>query len=330
MKSSIILAGSVAYDYIMFFPGHFNEHILPEHIDRLSVSFLVDSMRRERGGIAANIAYTLALLGERPQVLATVGQDFEDYRAHLESVGVDTAAIKVIPHDFTSSFFVSTDLHSRQIANFYTGAMAHAGTLSLREYDPKTVRLVVVSPTDPGAMNKYVQECQQFNLPLLYDPSQQIIRLSSEELLAGIKASKLLVVNDYELSMIEKKTELTSAEISALVETLVVTRGEHGVSIINGDDQVYHVPAVPPSTLADPTGVGDAFRGGFIKGYLNGASWEVCGRLGALAATYCLEQVGPQNHRYTPAEFLVRYEQVFGPAPEVAALLNLSAVKREA
>ncbi|HBY97716.1 MAG: carbohydrate kinase family protein [Ardenticatenaceae bacterium] len=321
MAPSIVLAGSAAYDYIMFFPGHFSEHILPEHIDRLSVSFLVDSMRKERGGVATNIAYTLALLGEHPTVMATVGQDFGDYRVILEAHGVDTSAIKVIPNEFTASFFVSTDRANRQIANFYTGAMAYAGELSFSDLDYRQVRLAVVSPTDPRAMAKYVRECLELGISLLYDPSQQIVRLSADELLAGIRASELLVVNDYELGMIEKKSGLTSAEIRALVRTLVVTRGEQGSTIIN-DGHVYHVPAVPPDRIADPTGVGDAYRAGFIKGYLHGVDWETCGRLGSLAATYSLEQIGPQNHVFTHAEFLARYERTFGPAPMVARLLE--------
>ncbi|HYN88993.1 MAG TPA: carbohydrate kinase family protein [Ardenticatenaceae bacterium] len=321
MKQKIVLAGSVAYDYIMSFPGHFSDHILPEHIDRLSVSFLVDWMRKERGGVATNIAYTLALLGERPMVMATVGQDFGEYRQVLEARGADTSAIKVIPDKFTASFFVSTDLDNRQIANFYTGAMAHAGELSFHDLDYDRIRLAVVSPTDPGAMATYVRECRDLNIPLLYDPSQQIIRLSADDLLEGIRASRVLVVNDYELGLIEKKTGLSSWELRALVPTLVVTRGEHG-SIIVSDGTVYEIPVAPPSEIADPTGVGDAYRAGFIKGYLHDADWETCGRLGALAATYCLEQVGTQNHTFTPDQFLARFRQVFGGSQEVADLLG--------
>lgn len=321
MAPSIVLAGSIAYDYIMFFPGHFSEHILPEHIDRLSVSFLVDSMRKERGGVATNIAYTLALLGEQPTVMATAGQDFGDYQATLEASGVDTSAVKIIDNEFTASFFVSTDRANCQIANFYTGAMAYAGELSFADLDYLQIRLAVVSPTDPRAMAKYVRECRELGITLLYDPSQQIIRLSAEELLAGIDASELLVVNDYELGMIEKKTGLTSAEIRTMVRTLVVTRGEHGSTIIN-NGEAYHIPVVPATRIADPTGVGDAYRAGFIKGYLHGADWEICGRLGALTATYSLEQVGPQNHAFTRDEFLARYEENFGPAPMVARLLE--------
>jgi adenosine kinase len=312
----------------MAFPGHFSDHILPEHIDRLSVSFLVDSMRKERGGVATNIAYTLALLGESPTVMSTVGQDFSDYRQSLDALGVDTSAIRVIPDKFTASFFVSTDLANRQIANFYAGAMADAGILSFHDLDYRQIRLAVVSPTDPVAMTKYVRECRELGIPLLYDPSQQIVRLSGEELLAGIRASRLLVVNDYELGMIEKKTGLSSAEIRTMVETLVVTRGEHGSTIIDNGN-LYHVPIVPPEAVVDPTGIGDAYRAGFIKGYLHGADWETCGRLGALSATYCLERVGPQNHTFTPAEFLARYEATFGPSPEVAALLGKSLGNRE-
>src|SRR5512142_690817 len=174
----------------MVFPGFFKEHILPEKIENISVSFLGDAMKRQRGGVATNIAYNLALLGERPRIMATVGQDFAEYRAWLEANGVDTSAIVAIPDDYTASFFVSTDEKQNQIAMFYTGAMAHAHKLTFREHSGSgKIDLVVISPNDPRAMVQYARECQELRLPYIYDPSQQIIRLSGEELAEGVHGS---------------------------------------------------------------------------------------------------------------------------------------------
>lgn len=321
MSKQVVLVGSVAYDYIMRFPGHFNEHILPEHLDRLSLSFLVEEMRKERGGVAANIGYTMGLLGARPLLFATAGQDFGDYHEWLERHGVDTSGVTVLPDKFTASFFVNTDLGNRQIATFYAGAMGDAARLSLSDLNVENILFVVVSPTAPDAMAKAVRECKELGLPYIYDPSQQIVRLDKEELLDGIRGSLMLIVNDYELGLIEKKTGLESAEIHALTHNLVVTKGEHGVTILN--DGIHHIPAALTEQVTDPTGVGDAFRGGFLRAYLSGADWETAGKVGALAATYCLEHVGPQAHRYTHDEFLLRFEQTFGDAERVRSLLSL-------
>jgi len=182
---NIVVTGSIAYDYLMTFPGHFAEHFLPDEIEHLSVSFLVDDMRRQRGGCATNIAYNLALLGERPRVMGTVGQDFGEYRAWLEEQGVDTALIRDELDLFTASCFINTDLDGNQIVSFYAGAMARARELSFYDLDVEQVDLVVISPDDPGAMVKYPVECQELGIPYLYDPSQQIIRLSGEDLRAG-------------------------------------------------------------------------------------------------------------------------------------------------
>jgi adenosine kinase len=318
---SIIVTGSVAFDYIMSFPGYFKEHILPEKIDILSVSFLVDSLRRERGGCAANIAYNLSLLGERPRVMATVGQDFEEYRAWLEANCVDTSLMVEIYGEFTSSFFVSTDRDNNQIASFYTGAMSKASTLSFYDLDHRDIELTIISPNDPAAMVRYARECQELDIPYIYDPSQQIIRLNAEELVAGISGCQVLVVNDYEFEMIKNKTGLTDEEILDLTETVVITRGELGSTIITPQERL-EIPPVIPRLLAEPTGVGDAYRAGLIKGLVRGYSWPTTGRLGSLAATYALESHGTQNHSYTLEEFVARYRAVFGDAPELVDLLN--------
>jgi adenosine kinase len=271
---SVLITGSIAYDYVMVFPGYFKEHILPDKIENISVSFLVDSMKKQRGGVATNIAYNLALLGERPKIMATVGQDFGEYREWLEANGVDTSAIAEVPGDFTASFFVSTDREQNQIASFYTGAMAHAHKLSFKEHvRGGTVDLVVISPNDPRAMVQYVRECKELRLPYIYDPSQQIIRLSGEDLTDGVRGSTMTIVNEYEFEMLKNKTGWSSDQVAAQTQVLIVTRGEKGSEIRVGEERIA-VPAVPARRQADPTGVGDAYRGGIIKGYLKKLPWK--------------------------------------------------------
>jgi len=317
----IVVTGSIAFDYIMSFPGRFRDHILPDKIHMLSVSFLVDSMRKERGGCAPNIAYSLALLGERPTVMGTVGQDFSDYRAWLEQHGVDTSLIREIPDLFTASFFVSTDQDNNQIASFYTGAMARARDLSFHHAGSPKPTLAVISPNDPVAMTQYARECKALGIPYIYDPSQQIIRLSADELVESARGARVLIVNDYELEMFKNKTRLTDEEVQGLADILIVTCGEEG-SVIWADGRRVEVPAVGTNALCEPTGVGDAYRAGIIKGMLRGYSWETTGRIASLAATYVLEKHGTQNHRYTLGEFVARYRQTFGDAPELDDLLG--------
>ncbi len=315
---TVAVTGSMAFDYIMSFPGKFSDHILPEQIEILSVSFLVDSMRRERGGTAGNIAYNLALLDQPCLLMATVGQDAPEYIAGLQERGVDTSGVLHLSTDFTASFFVSTDQMTNQIASFYTGAMAKAGRISFHSQDYEAIQLAIVSPNDPQAMTKYVRECKELNIPYIYDPSQQIPRLSAEELVEGIDGATLLIVNNYEFEMIKKHTGLTDLQIQQQVETLVVTQGEHGALIFTAKDaaktiyEEYNIPAAVPTRVSDPTGVGDAFRAGLITGMMRGYSWDVCGRLGAMAATYVLEQHGTQRHSYSRKQFVGRYHEAFG------------------
>lgn len=305
----IIVTGSIAFDYLMTFPGSFTEHLLPDHLRRVSLSFLVDAMDKRRGGCAPNIAYTLALLGERPAILGTAGEDFAEYRRWLEAAGIDTSLIREIPGKFTASFFCSTDRDNNQIASFYTGAMAHAGELSFRTAGP--CDLAIISPNDPTAMVQYAEECRSLGIPYIYDPGQQCARSSGDELLAGLVGARILICNDYELALIRQKTGLDEAAILERCEALVVTRGEQGSSILCRHGRI-EIEAVPPRRVADPTGVGDAYRGGFLKGLAMGADYEVAGRLGSVAATYALEHLGAQSHRYTWDEFKERYERHFG------------------
>jgi adenosine kinase len=306
---SIIVTGSIAFDYLMSFPGKFTEHFLPEHMSRVSLSFLVDTMDKRRGGCAPNIAYTLALLGERPRLMGTAGQDFEEYRRWLEASGVDTSLVRVIDGKFTASFFCSTDADSNQIASFYTGAMANAGELSFRTIADGGI--AIISPNDPGAMLQYAEECRAIGLPYIWDPGQQCARMSGDELRDGIVGAAIVICNDYEFELIRQKTGQDEQSILAHTRALVVTRGEHGCSI-HEEGRRTDVPAVTPTRIVDPTGVGDAFRGGLLKGLARGASYETSARLGSVAAAYALEHLGGQSHAYTWAEFRERYVTHFG------------------
>jgi adenosine kinase len=306
---TIALSGSIAFDYLMTFPGRFRDHILPDHLHRLSLSFLVDTLERRRGGIAANIAFTLALLGERPWVVGTVGEDFEDYRAWLESKGVVTSAIRTIPGLMTASFFVTTDTINSQIASFYTGAMAHAGELHLRELDPQP-SLVVISANDPTAMSLHAAECLSLGIPYIYDPSQQVVRMDPATLSHGLDGCMAAFGNDYEFALIKDKIGLMPRDLVKRAAFVAVTLGERGVDVYTRDGKV-HVAAFPPERIADPTGVGDAFRGGFLKGFVYGLSLERCAQMGTVAATFCLEAKGTQGHNYDLPTFIRRFRRYY-------------------
>jgi adenosine kinase len=305
----IVVTGSIAFDYLMFFPGAFTEHILPEHIERVSLSFLVETMDKRRGGCAPNIAYTLALLGERPLLMASAGQDFGEYRVWLESAGVDTSLVLEVRDKFTASFFCSTDRNNNQIASFYTGAMANAGELSFRNV--RDCGLAILSPNDPGAMVQYAEECRTLGIRYIFDPGQQCTSMSGGELRDGLVGAAILICNDYEFELLRQKTGLGEADILKRSEALVITRGEKGSSVITATGRV-DVPAVPPRRIVDPTGVGDAYRGGLLKGIALGLPYPIAAQLGSVAATYALEHLGGQSHAYTWSEFTERYEAHFG------------------
>jgi len=307
---TIVVTGSIAFDYLMSFPGKFTEHLLPDHLHRVSLSFLVDSMDKRRGGCAPNIAYTLALLGERPRLMAKAGEDFGEYRQWLEAAGIDTSLVREVPGKFCASFFCSTDADNNQIASFYTGAMANAAELSFRTVGG--CGLAIVSPNDPRAMVQYAEECRTLGIPFIFDPGQQCARMSGDELRDGVNGAAMAICNDYEYELLRQKTGWSEDEILARVGALIVTRGEDGSSVIargRRDD----VPAVPPHRIVDPTGVGDAYRGGLMKGIAMGVPHVAAARIGSVAATYALEHLGGLSHAYTLDEFRARYERHFGP-----------------
>jgi adenosine kinase len=243
--------------------------------------------------------------------MATAGQDFGDYKSWMEAVNIDTSLVKVIDGKFCASFFCSTDEANNQIASFYTGAMANAGELSMRTVPGIKDALVIVSPNDPDGMVQYAEECTAMGVKYIWDPGQQCARMESMQLASGVTGAFMVIVNDYEMELLRQKTGMSEADILQHAPLLVITKGEKGCSI-HTRDGVEDVPAVPPARIADPTGVGDAFRGGFMKGLAMGVPYGVCARIGSVAATYALEHLGGTAHAYTWKEFAARYEQHFG------------------
>jgi adenosine kinase len=305
----IVVTGSIAYDYLMSFPGKFTDHILPEQLHQISLSFLVETMTKQRGGTAPNIAYNLGLLGGKPQMMGTAGEDFGNYRDWLEAHGVDTTPTIEIQNEYCASFFVNTDTQQNQIASFYTGAMAYAGKLSYRTHAPHA-ELTIISPNDPVAMQKYVREAKEIGLKYIYDPSQQTIWLTGDDLHEGLDGCYMLTVNEYELGMIKEKTGLTEAQILQKAHAVLVTMGKDGSRLmVNGER--YDIPIAPLRRMVEPTGAGDAFRAGLMRGIQLGLPWDIAGRIGALASAYVLEEEGTQNHSYTVSQFIQRYRRHF-------------------
>jgi len=317
----IVVTGSIAYDYLMRFPGSFREHIVIEALEQVSLSFLVEDMTKHWGGVAANIAFNMAKLGLRPRLMGTVGRDFPDYRRWLEDVGVDTSTVQQHDDVFTASFFCNTDVENNQIASFYSGAMAKSANYKLADMSGNTSPdLVIISPSDPTAMTNLTNECRERDLRFVYDPSQQIARMDGETLKHDMQGAYLMVINQYESNMVMKKTGMSMDELRNAVDLLVITHGGDGSEIFTNGD-VIKVPAFAPDAIIDPTGAGDAFRAGFITGLSKEFSLEVCGAIGALCATYVLEHNGPQSKNYTIVEFVERLRQHYNDKGVLDALL---------
>ncbi|MBL4844424.1 MAG: carbohydrate kinase family protein [Planctomycetes bacterium] len=317
MSASIAVTGSVAYDHIMNFPGRFKDHILPDKLHILNVSFLVSNLQKLRGGCAANIAHACALLGLDAKLVAAVGNDFGGYRTWLEEVGIDLSGVLEDADLLTASCFITTDGDNNQITGFYPGAMGRAKEATIARLSA-TPDLAIVSPNDPDAMRAYPEECRQAGIPFIYDPGQQCIALSGEDLRSGAKGSRALVCNDYELALVQEKTGASMEELLELTEAVVVTLGEKGSRIHARGEEPLPVPAAHVENVVDPTGAGDAFRGGLVKGLVSEAGWESAARLGALTAAFCVEQQGTSAYSFTMDEFNARFESAFGLASGLA------------
>ncbi len=317
----IAVTGSIAFDYLMRFPGRFSEQLLATELHQISVSFLVDEMTKHWGGVAANIAYTMALLGMEPFLMGTAGQDFTDYRSRLESVGVRCEGVRKHDDVFTASFFANTDQDSNQIASFYAGAMALAKGYKLADAFAFPPDLVVISPNEPTAMSQLAQECRDREISFIYDPSQQVARLSGDELHRDMQGAYVMIVNSYEFEVISQKTGKSLEDLQKDIEIIVVTHGKSG-SRIHTLDETIEVPVYPEYNIADPTGVGDAYRAGFIYGLTAGWSLKLAGQVGSLCATYVLEKVGTQNHAFTIAEFIERFRTIYNDHGQLDRMLN--------
>ncbi|MCL5257081.1 MAG: carbohydrate kinase family protein [Chloroflexi bacterium] len=305
---SIVITGSIAWDHIMDFPGYFKDHILPEKVHMLNVSFLVNCLKRQRGGCATNIAYNLSLLGERPSIMATVGSDFEDYRLWFLANEIDVSGIAVIDGEYTASAFVTTDKADNQITGFYPGAMSYADTLSFANLDYQSIEIAIISPNSPQAMVKYAEECKQLHIPYIFDPS-----LEPGAITESARGAKVLIANDYEYEMIRNKTGLSVDDLVDYAEIVIVTLGDKG-SLIRTKQETVNVPPAKPRRVIDPTGAGDAYRAGIIKGLLRDYNLAKMGKVAALVSVYGLEEYGTTLHRFTMPEFSERFMENFGEA----------------
>jgi len=316
-EAQVLVTGSLAFDQIMVFSGNFQDHILPDKMHVINISFLVSELRKQRGGCAGNIAYTLALLGQRPRIIAAAGYDFGAYRSFLEGHAVDVSAIEILEDVATASCHITTDQNDNQITGFFVGAMAHAGELSLRARAGTHAALAVIAPDDPQAMMRHSREARAEDLPFLFDPSFQVTAMDGAHLRAAAEGAAFLMVNDYELAVFQKKTETDETSIFDLVERVVVTLGSEGSRILTPGAPPIEVPPAPIAGMVDPTGAGDAYRSGFVTGLMRAQPLAVCGRLGSVAAAFAVEQHGTQNHHFTRAAFSERYAQCFGEIPDL-------------
>jgi adenosine kinase len=306
---SVAVTGSVAYDTIMVFPGRFADHILSDQAHILNVSFLVERLEKRRGGTAANIAYNLALLGERPMLCAAVGNDFAEYGAALSAAGVDTSRALLCDDIGTATAFITTDADDNQITAFFPGAMSRAAQLDLGSLTD--VEHVVVAPDAPEGMDRHIRQATQLGAKLVFAPAQQLSSMSDDTLIAGLDAAWMVVGNDYELAVIHRRTGRGAESLAAAGALVARTRGGQG-SELHADGTVHRVPVAPADRLVDPTGAGDAYIAGLLSGLRGGRRAQTAGRMGALAATYVIEQNGPQSHHYTRDQFAARFATAFG------------------
>ncbi len=309
----ILVSGSLAYDRIMDFPGRFADHILPDKIHVLNVCFMVNGLTERFGGTAGNIAYNLHLLGETPLILATAGRDFGPYEEWLRSLGLPLEGIRLIPEEFTASAYITTDLADNQITGFNPGAMKHPSGYALDGLDPRRA-LAIIAPGNLEDMLTYSRLYKERQVPYIFDPGQSIPAWGGGELAEMAAGALALIVNDYELELFRQKTGLTLPRLLELTPTLIVTQGDQGSEVFQEGVQ-HRIPAVPPRQVVDPTGAGDAYRAGLLKGLLRGLGWPEAARLGAAVASFAVEKAGTQEHRFTCAEVAERCAQVFGAPP---------------
>ncbi len=306
---SALICGSYAFDNIMVFKDRFKNHILPDQVHILNVCFLVPDMRREFGGCAGNIAYNLKMLGGEPVPMATVGTDFGPYLQWLDECGIDHRHVRVVEDSYTAQAFITTDLDDNQITAFHPGAMdfAHKNKIS----DTDGISLGLLSPDGRQAMLEHAEQFVSAGIPFIFDPGQGLPMFNGDELKAFIAQADWACMNDYESRLTQERTGMTLEELAEQVQAFIVTRGGEG-SWIYTDGKRIEIPPAPTQAVNDPTGCGDAYRGGLLYGMMNGMDWETTGRIAALMGAIKIEQHGTQNHRFTMDEFRARYRESFG------------------
>ncbi len=297
----IIVSGSLAYDRIMDFPGHFSDHILPEKIHTLNVCFQVDGMKEKFGGTAGNIAYALTLMGERPAISATIGRDYHQYFKWLAENGISNETIKIIDDEFTASAYITTDKADNQITGFNPGAMKHSSSLDFERLHPKET-LMIISPGNLEDMVNYPRICKARGIDYIFDPGQSLPMLDAKDLIQAIEGCQILISNDYELDLIMSKTGLSKETLRQRARTIIVTLGELGSKVFAPGGEIS-VSAVKPMRVEDPTGAGDSYRGGLISGLIRGKDIEQCARMGSVCASFAVECYGTQEYRFSPEEF---------------------------
>lgn len=323
----IVVTGSIATDHLMTFPGRFSDSIVLDQLDKISLSFLVDELEVRRGGVAANIAFGMGVLGLNPILVGAVGPDFADYRSWLNRHGVDTESVHVSDVRHTARFVCTTDEHANQIATFYAGAMQEARDIELGPVVERVggVDLVVIGANDPEAMLRHTEECRYRRIPFAADPSQQLARMHGDEIRLLIDGAAYLFTNEYEAALTEHKTGWSAQEIMDRVGTRVTTLGPNGVRIERRGHDAIQVPTPKETHRADPTGVGDAFRAGFLAGLSWGVSLQRCAQVGSLLATHVIESIGTQEYEVAQRNFLLRIREAYGDlaADEVGAHVRL-------
>ncbi|MBI2295335.1 MAG: carbohydrate kinase family protein [Betaproteobacteria bacterium] len=307
-----LICGSIAYDTIMVFRDRFKHHILPEQLHILNVAFLVPDMRREFGGCAGNIAYSLNMLGGEPLIMATVGDDYLPYDYRLQKLRLTQQYIRRIPNTFTAQAFITTDLDDNQITAFHPGAMNHSHENHV--HDARDVKLGIIAPDGREGMLQHARELHAAGIPFVFDPGQGLPMFSGEELLEFVRMASYIAVNDYEGELLQDRTGRKLEELGKMVKAVVVTLGAHG-SLIFADGRRLEIPCVKPEALVDPTGCGDAYRAGLLYGIAAGLDWPVTGRLASLLGAIKIARRGGQNHHFTFEEIAQRYRDNFGSRP---------------
>ncbi|MEH3129260.1 MAG: carbohydrate kinase family protein [Mycolicibacterium neoaurum] len=325
---TIAVTGSIATDHLMKFPGKFSEQLLPDHLQKVSLSFLVDDLVMHRGGVAGNMAFAIGVLGGDVALVGAAGQDFGEYRQWLDDHGVNTENVLISENAYTARFVCTTDEAMAQIASFYPGAMSEARNIDLAELVERSgaPELVIVGANDPDAMFRHTDQCRELGLPFAADPSQQLARLDGEQIRRLIDGATYLFTNDYEWDLLLQKSGLSEAQVMGQIKMRVTTLGDKGVDIVGSDGTFVHVGIVPETHQADPTGIGDAFRAGFLTGRSAGLSLERSAQLASLVATLVLEATGPQEWTWDRDSAVARISEAYGAeaAAEIGAAIGVA------